>query len=579
MATLIIKNGWVFDPTNEIDGEKTDIFIEDGKIVEHVDETKAQVIDAAGKVVFPGGVEVHSHIAGGKVNAGRLFRPEDHYQDPVAKTRVCRSGTGFTVPSTYITAYRYAQMGYTTAMEPAMPPMKARHTHEEFMDMPLLDKGAMPLFGNNWFVLEYIKQGDIDKLTGYVSWLLKSTRGYAVKIVNPGGVENWAWGKNCESLDDTVDFFEVTPREILDSLAKANEKLGLPHTIHVHGNNLGHPGNAGLSLETFKALESVQPAKGRDATMHYTHTQFNSYGGEDMVRWSDFCSRADDVAKYINKHKHITIDAGQVVFPGVATTTMTGDGPWEFALHHLTGTTVWGAKPGLKWMNGQVEGECGSGLVPYEFRPKNMVNSIQWAIGLELMLLVDDPWRVFMTTDHPNAGPFTYYPQIISWLMSNKLRQQWLDEKISKYTRDRTVLGNIDREYTLYELCTMTRAGPARALGLPEKGHLGVGADGDVSIYAISVEDREPAHIQKAFGNAAYTIKGGRIVVKDGEVVLAPPGRTLWTDAETALKEDLYQAVVKDIKEAWYQRYTINYENYPVSEHYTPHQRVLTPST
>ncbi|MHA1733192.1 MAG: formylmethanofuran dehydrogenase subunit A [Promethearchaeota archaeon] len=570
---LIIRNGFVYDPANGVDGEKMDLYIDGGKVVDKVDESKARVIDAAGKVVMPGGVDVHTHVAGAKVNKGRLFRPEDHYKDPVAKTAVTRSGSGYSVPSTFVTAYRYAQMGYTTLNEPAVPPLEARHTHEEFMDMPIVDKTAMPVFGNNWFVMEYIKKGDMDKLAAYVAWLLKATRGYAIKIVNPGGVENWAWGKNCESLDDHVDYWDVTPRDILTGLSAANEILGLPHSIHVHGNNLGHPGNGAYTIETHKLLENVKTSKGRDVVMHTTHCQFNAYGGSN---WGDFKSGAAEIAKYINDHKQFTLDAGQVIFTD--TTTMTGDGPWEFALHHLTGTSVWGAKPGLKWINGQVEGECGSGVVPYTFRPKNPVNAVQWAIGLELMLLVNDPWRVFLTTDHPNGGPFIFYPKIISWLMSKAARQDMIDNVVSVKVKERTSLPNLDREYTLGEIATITRAGTAKALGLGDiKGHLGVGADADVAIYDLAPEVHDPKAVEKAFSMAAYTIKDGEVVVKDGKVTATPMGRTIWTDATGSVKEDLMATVVQDIKDAWYMRYSVNFNNYPVGDSYLPRSLVITP--
>ena len=76
---LLIKNGFVFDPINGINGEKMDIAVIDGKIVEKVNELKAKTIDATGLTVMPGGVDIHSHIAGGEVNTGRIIRPEDHH--------------------------------------------------------------------------------------------------------------------------------------------------------------------------------------------------------------------------------------------------------------------------------------------------------------------------------------------------------------------------------------------------------------------------------------------------------------------------------------------------------------------
>ena len=86
MTELIIKNGFVFDPLNGINGEKMDICIKDGKIVKTVNERRAKKIDATGLTVMPGGVDIHTHVAGGEVNTGRMVRPEDHVKDVVAKT-------------------------------------------------------------------------------------------------------------------------------------------------------------------------------------------------------------------------------------------------------------------------------------------------------------------------------------------------------------------------------------------------------------------------------------------------------------------------------------------------------------
>jgi formylmethanofuran dehydrogenase subunit A len=570
MKDLIIKNGLVYDPLNNLDGEKKEIHIKDGIIVENVNGD-AKVIDASGMIVMPGGVDIHSHIAGAKVNAGRSFRPDDKPEECNEKrTKLTRSGTGWAVPSTWVTGYRYARLGYTTVVEPAMPLLKARHTHEEFLDTPIIDKAAFPLFGNNWFVMEYVKQKNYEKLAAYIAWILKAVKGYAVKIVNPGGVENWTWGKNVNSLDDHVLHFEVTPREIIESLAKVNEILKLPHTIHVHANNLGHPGNKEHTLETFKAVEKIKTKEGRKSSLHLTHCQFNAYGG---TNWGDFESGAPDIAEYLNSHDHLTVDAGQVIFGKAATTTMTADGPWEFALHHIGGTSPWGAKPGIKWINGQVEGESGSGIVPYQFIPKVAVNAIQWAVGLELILLTKNPWQIFMTTDHPNGGPFTSYPQIIRWLMDKKSRDEVLLNQCSKKAAEKSELKDIDRELTLYEISTISRAGTAKCLGMTDRGHLGIGAIGDVAIYNLDPKKMDGNTIEKAFTLTAYTIKDGQIVVKDGEITATPMGTTIC--AEGIVKDSVMEAMLNDVKTHWRNHYSINFNNYEIGNYYTPKIKIM----
>jgi formylmethanofuran dehydrogenase subunit A len=573
MSDLIIKNGLVYDPTHKIEGEKKDIHIKDGFVVEKVNG-KAKVIDASGLIVMPGGVDIHSHIAGAKVNVGRSLRPEDKVPESNEKsTKMTRAGTGFSVLSTWKTGYTYAKMGYTTVAEPAMPLLEARHTHEEFNDIPIIDKLAMPILGNNWYVLQYVRDNDIEKLAAYVNWVMDVTKGYAIKIVNPGGVENWAWGKNCEDVDTPVLYWDVTPRKIVESLSKANEILELPHSIHIHCNNLGHPGNYTHSMETWDVTKDIE-AKGREhRNMHCTHVQFNAYGGSN---WNDFESGAPQVAKYVNSHKHLTIDCGQVVFTKYATTTMTGDGPWEFALHHLGGMSSWGCKPGVKWINGGIEGESGSGIVPYFFEAKNGVNAVQWAIGLELMLLVEDPWKIAFTTDHPNGAPFTTYPIAFKWLMDNKSRKEMLEKVVSKKASSNTTLANLDREYTLNELCIVTRAGTAENLGLKDRGHLGIGAIGDVSIYNINPESYTGYDIEKAFSNAAYTIKEGQVVAKNGEIMATPKGTLI--QAKGKIKQSIHEAMLEDIQLHWRDHYSINFNNYAVQDVYAPKVKMVTSS-
>lgn len=557
----IIKNGIVYDPLNSIDGEQMDICIKDGKIVESVSEA-ADVIDASGKIVMAGGVDPHTHIAGPKVNVGRMFRPEDSKKDAEVITNLKRAGSGFSVPSTFMTGYRYSQMGYTTAMEAAMPPLLSRHTHEEFIDTPFIDHAAYPLFGNSWFVMEYLKDGDIDKCAAFVSWLLKATKGYTIKIVNPAGTEAWGWGGNVHGIDDPAPYFDVTGGEIIRGLAEVNEKLGLPHAIHLHCNDLGHPGNYETTLKSFDVPKGIKanPKHGeRDAVLYATHVQFHSYGG---TNWRDFVSEAPKVADYVNKNDHLVIDVGQVTLD--ETTLMTADGPMQYDLHTLNG---------LKWANCDVELETGSGIVPFLYPPRAPVPACQWAIGLELFLLVN-PEKVCLTTDSPNGGPFIRYPRVMAWLMSNKYREDMIENQVHKWVQKKTSVATLDKEYSFYEIAQVTRSTPAKVLGLSEtKGHLGVGADADVAIYNFNpeVQDQSADYValEAALQNSAYVLKDGNIIVKDGNVISeGTHGRTYWINS--LYDGELEKQVESEVEKVFKKYYSVNFANYPVQEEYLP---------
>ena len=542
---LRIVNGVIYDPINGINGEVREVCVRDGRIVAPSEALRTpeagRTIDATGMVVMPGGVDMHCHIAGPKVNLARKMRPEDHRRDVMPRTPLTRSGTGGSVPSTFTTGYRYAAMGYTTAFDAAVPPMAARHAHEEFNDTPVVDKGFFVVMGNNEFIMQQIAAKEHERARDYVAWLLQATKGYAIKVVNPGGVELWKFRGNVHTLDDEVTGFGVTPRQIIRTLAGVSAELGLPHPVHIHCNNLGLAGNWETTLETMKALD------GRRA--HLTHIQFHSYGGKPGGL---FGSKAAELAEYVNTHPNLSVDVGQVMFGD--TTSLTGDGPLGYLLYQVTGR---------KWANVDVETEAGCGIVPIEYKDKNYVHTTQWAIGLEWFLLNNDPWRIALTTDHPNGASFVSYPRIIRLLMDREFRREAMKQVHPKALAD-TALPELDREYSLYEIAIITRAGPARLLGLKNKGHLGIGADADITIYDTD-DDKE-----KMFGCPRYVIKDGRVLVEDGHLREETYGRTFF------VAPSYDSAIEPHIREHFDKYYTVRVENYPVSlEHYLPRHEAV----
>jgi len=526
---LRIAGGRVYDPANGVAGEERDLCLSDGKVVDDV-PAHAPRIDARGMVVMPGGVDIHAHIAGPKVNAARRLAPEEHREDVVDRTAIMRSGTGGTVPSTFVTGYRYALLGYTTVVEAATPPLAARHVLGELRDTPMIDALFLLLMGNNLALFDLIRR-DPGRLRDAIAWWLEATGGYGVKLVNPGGVERWKHANgNVTSLDD--DVVGITPRRVIDAIAGAVHELGLPHPVHVHCNNLGVSGNWRTTLDTLRTLE------GRRA--HLAHVQFHSYGGRPGGRPR---SRAPELAEYLGAHPEFSADVGQVMF-GPAT-TMTADAPVSALLRDVTGG---------KWVNADTEVETGCGIVPFTYREKNYVHALQWGIGLELFLLSRDPWRLVLSTDHPNGGSFLSYPRLIRLLMDRDFRNEQL-RRANKRAIQRTVLlDDLDREYTLEEIAIITRAGPARLLGLRDKGHLGVGADADVTIYD------ERADREEMFATPRYVIKAGRVVVRDAELVEAVAGDLLRVAAP-------YDPAVDDVLRARFEeRYSVQFDSYPVRE-------------
>ena len=558
MTQIIIKNGIVFDPLNNIKGDVMDIAIKDGKIVDikEVDEKKAIVIDAKGKVVMSGAIDIHAHIAGPKVNVGRLMRPEDHYLTNIPhKLPYKRAETGLSVPNVFRIGYEYARMGYTLVAEPATPPIKTRHTHHELNAIPIIDKMAFALVDSNWIALDLLKEGRKDLLVAYLAWLLRATKTYALKLVDPGSDVAWVLEGRGLDIDDQIPYYGFTPRELIKALGDAAQRLNIPHKIHIHCNRLGYPGNYATTLKTMGVAKDITRV-GEGLTMHITHAQFTGYKGDS---WATLESGGEDIAKELNTNPYVSLDLGQVIL-GRSATTMTADAPFEFVLYHLT---RW------KWSNADTEVDTAAGIVPYKYRAKSYVNTIQWAIGLEIALLAKDPWRVFITTDHPNAGLFIDYPKVFAWLMSKKAREDMM-KKVNQRALKKCALPSIDKEYTLYDIAIMTRAAPAKLLGVEKfKGHLGIGADADVAIYDINPFEvdlsKQYEKVEKAFRRAWLVIKGGEIVVKEGEIVKTIYGRTLYMDVQ--IPEDLEKELNKFLQAKFKEYYTVTLESFIIREH------------
>ncbi|WP_435009584.1 formylmethanofuran dehydrogenase subunit A [Tundrisphaera lichenicola] len=536
MSRLRIAGGHLIDPTHGVDGI-ADVWIEDGRVVEaptDPDIRADRTIDARGFVVMPAGVDVHCHIAGPKVNSARILRPEEARLGafPRSKAAGSRSGCLGSVPTSFSTGAKYAGLGYATAVDAAIAPLGARPAHHEFRDTPIIDKAFLVLLGNNHYAMDRIRLGERERLRAFVAWILGATKGFGIKVVNPGGVEKWKQGEgNVASLDEVVPHFEVTPRQILTEIARAVDDLGLPHPMHLHGLNLGLPGNASTTLETLRALDGHRA--------HLAHIQFHSYGGEPG-NLGQFDSHAGPLADYINTHPNLSVDVGQVMFG--ETTSMTADGAVGQFLHKVNGR---------KWVSHDLEMETGCGVVPITYDDKNAVHALQWAIGLEWYLRVDDPWRIAMSTDHPNGGSFLAYPQIIALLMDRGYRADAL-KALPDRVRARSGLGDLSREYSLSEIAIITRAAPARMLGLANKGHLGPGADGDVTIYSPD-DDKE-----RMFAIPRYLIKGGEVVLDDGELRRWADGRTLHVAPDSDPSVDPEIA-------GWFERSSsIAFANFPV---------------
>jgi formylmethanofuran dehydrogenase subunit A len=491
-----LAGGRIIDPKHGRDGVG-DVWIDRERIVGAPEGERADATyDLSGKIVMAGAIDIHSHIASGNVNAARLMLPEQHRAH-------ANSGSDITLGTSALTTHEngqlYAEMGYTLVVDPAVNPAGALDAHLQLALTPVIDRAALLIVGNEDFLLRMLRDGEsAGAVQDYIAAVLAAGRGLGVKVINAGGASAFKDNVRAFGLDDVVPSYGLTSRRIVQDLQQAVNGLGVPHPLHVHCNNLGLAGSADTARATMVAADGLP--------MHLAHLQFYGYGTEGKRGIS---SAAIQLAEQVNRTPNVTIDVGQVMFG--RTVTVSSDTLRQFGQKRF-------ANPD-KWTLWDGDGN-GGGIFPIVYGEKEFTGALQWAIGLELFLLIEDPWQVYFTTDHPNGAPFTRYPEILHLLMDADERDRWM-ERLPKSALALTSLREIRREYSLPEIAAMTRAAPARLLGLEDRGHLGPGALADIAVYD-DLPDRTAM-----FRAAHLVFKNGEVVVRDGKVVYPRPGRTL----------------------------------------------------
>src|ERR671932_1937151 len=99
---MLIKltDGRLFDPANGRVDVGGAVWVRDGVIVADpgADARPDEVIDLKGRIVMAGAIDIHSHIAGGKVNIARLLMSREHREHTVRAQGICRCGSGHATP-------------------------------------------------------------------------------------------------------------------------------------------------------------------------------------------------------------------------------------------------------------------------------------------------------------------------------------------------------------------------------------------------------------------------------------------------------------------------------------------------
>ncbi|HUW90537.1 MAG TPA: amidohydrolase family protein, partial [Candidatus Nanopelagicaceae bacterium] len=372
---------------------------------------------------------------------------------------------------------------------------------------------------------------------------------FGLKAYNPFEVEYWNWKVIRKNLTEKGRLFNFTPMDVYEKLPRFVEHLGLPHSIHAHIEGYEtHYSKENLlaTLNKVKSLGLKPNSKSdfvikRSQIFHLAHSSSYNIDGDNS-----------ELIKFYNENQDFDMDLGFIGFNAL--------NPLITSDRHLINKLINSADP-YKLIRSSVESEGDSFATLRKFSKKKKEDCIMWANAIDLALNIT-PWQLQFSVNYPNYADIINLPEIASWLISNNAREQYMNDMEVSFLKGNSIASN-DKTLTFNDFIILTRSSPAKALGIGSiKGNLGLGADGDLNILNLNLNDtdisKDYGNFKSALGNIEYVIKAGEVIKDHEKINLNSSGKIFWASGKPE-KEDTKTILAK--KEAFYQKYYSNFYN------------------
>ncbi|MFW9898226.1 MAG: amidohydrolase family protein [Candidatus Thorarchaeota archaeon] len=548
MQPLIIKNGLVFDPLNDMKGEKKDILIENGKIVEKFSsKRKFKEIDANRKTVIPAALDIHTHIASQQVNWARLLGSNNKLFQKIWK--------GLTLDNI---AKDYISKGYTFILEANVFPSLTKQTIFNFNHLPVLDKAMLLNVSNLWPLELEFQRGKIEDMAVFFSDLLSITKGFGLKVYNPFESENWNFKSLRKDISGKGRLYNFSALDVYENSTKANEHLGLPHSIHAHiegyeslkaKNNLFTILNKIISLN-LEPNSKINSKIKRSQIFHIAHASAYNIDGNNA-----------ELINLLNSNDNINLDLGFIGFNRI-NPIITADRRLIDSLLKIDNNDTT-----YKLIRAAVEFEGDIFATFRNFDKNNITNCYLWANALDIALNVKNIWQLQFSINFPNYANITDIPEIATWLVSKSARDDFMKDMSREFLKDNPLTNN-DKTTTFNEFIILTRASPAKSLGLGNiKGNLGVGSDADINILDLNISEidisKDFNSFKNALGNIEYVIKAGNIIKEKEKFDFSHQGSIFWSQGKPEKEDNL---LTMKNKREFYQKFSsIFYDSLKIS--------------
>ena len=352
----------------------------------------------SGCVVMAGGIDLHTHIGGGKVNLARLLMPEDHRRGrdpwPRPPTRSsCR-------PAAAARRARWPPATATSRWATPRPssrrwwPATRATPTWRWATSPILDHGAYVMLGNDELFLQMLAERRGLRAHPRLrrpGWC-NATKAMGVKVVNPGGISAFKFNQRKLDVDERARALAASRRGRWCTRWRAR--------CTSWACRIRCTSTAATSAWPATSTRRWRPSTRSTACpAHLTHVQFHAYGTEGPKKFSSAALRAGRGGERATRTSRI--DVGQIMFG--QTVTASGDTMRQHAQRRPRAARASGsartssATPAAAW--------CRSATASRATSTRCSGRS-----GWSCSCWCDDPWRVVLTTDHPNGGPFTQLP-------------------------------------------------------------------------------------------------------------------------------------------------------------------------
>jgi len=516
-------------------------------MVKFKDNRDIKEIDANGKTVIPSAIDIHTHIASQQVNWIRLLGSNNE--------KFKETWQGLTLEKI---AKDYLSMGYTFILEANVFPSLAKQTIFNFHQLPVLDKGMLLNISNLWPLELEFQRGKIEDMAVFLSDLLSKTKAFGFKVYNPFECEVWNFKELREDLTSQGRLYNFSALDVYENVVKCVESLGLPHSAHAHIE--GYEDEIG-KVNLFTVLEKIKllnletglgtnSNRKRAQILHLAHLNSYAVDGDNST-----------LINFLNKNPNFSADLSFIGFNQI--------NPLVTSDRRLINSmfTMDSIDNPFKLISSAVEFEGDSFVTLRSLHKDDYKACTLWANALDLALNIQNKYQLSLSLNFPNYANITDIPEIVSWLISYKARENFMKGMNDTFLKKNALLSN-EKELSFAELVCLTRANPAKILGLGSiKGNLGLHSDADINIIDINIKDinlnTEYEKLKDSLSNIDYVIKSGKIVKKQNSIDTSSNGLIFWSEGQV---EKEGKNFILSKKEEFYNKYSsMFYDSYQVS--------------